>query len=150
MCLPQGPWAGDSCSRSSWAYRTHRGMCVYVREKANSSCLRSGRPVLPGAQVCPHWHTRSHICGLRKNTRRPSPTPADSPPAPSLCALLVPFVRQAQKPGPGQVCSRRAVTCWAMSAELLGPRRSSFSGEGNARKVETSAGGGEDSAEAGS
>ena len=34
--------------------------------------------------------------------------------------------------------------------ELLGPRRSSFSGEGKARKVETSAGGGEDRTGAGS
>jgi hypothetical protein len=43
-----------------------------------------------------------------------------------------------------------ALTCWAISMELLGPRRSSFSGEGNARKAETSAGGEEDSTGPGS
>lgn len=42
------------------------------------------------------------------------------------------------------------LTCWAISTELLGPRRSSFSGEGKARKVETSAGGREESTGAGS
>lgn len=134
MCLPQGPWQETVVLEAAGPtehIEGSLGMCVHVREKANSSCLRSGRPVLPGAQVCPHGRTRSST-HLRITRESPAALPH---PADSLGT---------------EVCGRGAVTCWAISTELLGPRRSSFSGEGNARKVETSAGGGEDSAEAGS
>lgn len=61
-------------------------MCVHVREKANSSRLRSGRPVLPGAQVCPHGRTRSstHL-RITRIPRSPPPPRGQPPRAPSLC-----------------------------------------------------------------
>lgn len=96
-------------------------MCVHVREKANSSRLRSGRPVLPGAQVCPHGRTRSST-HLRITRESPAalPHPADSLPAPRLCALLVPSVRQTRKPGHGGLRSRR---CYLLGYQhrALGP-----------------------------
>lgn len=47
--------------------------------------------------------------------------------------------------GVGRFGVRNVVICWVMSVEFLGSRRSSFFGEGKVKKVETFAGGGEDS-----
>lgn len=124
MCLPQGPWQETAVLEAAGPtehIEGSLGMCVHVREKANSSCLRSGRPVLPGAQVCPHGRTRSST-HLRITRESPAalPHPADSLPAPRLCALLVPSVRQTRKPGHGGLRSRR---CYLLGYQhrALGP-----------------------------
>lgn len=79
-----------------------------------------------------------------------SPHSSDSLPPPVPWALLVPMFGSSTSWGKDRFAVGSAVTCWAISTELLGPRRSSFSGEGKARKVEMSAGDGEDSTGAGS
>lgn len=125
------------------------------------SSLRCHRLTLPhspsvfavGADICNHWsHPFTCVCVSYKKTTRGSPRPphrqCPAPPNPVLCLNLCSGSSGSQGRNRSGVGS--AVTCWAISTELLGPRRSSFSGEGKARKVETSAGGGEDRTGAGS
>ena len=122
-----------------------------LRKFPNPLSLRCPRPTLPCSPSCV------------RRVRTPVPplvTPmytsvhyiqclAALPPAsPELCWNLCSGSSSSRGPSGAGVSG--AVTCWAISTELLGPRRSSFSGEGKARKVETSAGGGEDRTGAGS
>ena len=109
-------------------------------------CVRSGRrhlqPLVTPVYTCVCY--KKTTLGSPRPPRRQCPTP----PNPVLCLNLCSGSSGSQ--GPSRFGVGSAVTCWAISTELLGPRRSSFSGEGKARKVETSAGGGEDRTGAGS
>lgn len=112
--------------------------CRRPAPPCSPSRVRSVRtPVLPLA-------TPTHTSVHEVRQRLAAPPPA----SPELGRNL--RSGSSSSRGPRGAGVSGAVTCWAISTELLGPRRSSFSGEGKARKVETSAGGGEDRTGAGS